>query len=202
VRVHRTGRITGATVTHTCQMRTVATFRLIGAEQGHTASAATARLGVQPSRAYEAGTPVRPGSDKIREVSGWYLDSGGPAYGVELAAQLHRLLYVLEPVAAPVWELVEAGYWANWFCYLGSYPAEHAAELDRATPPTSSAAARRPLARRLRLTQPPVERLAADSATCRDVFVWYVDLRNRCCFGRPHLPIPEGMRRVAPARSS
>jgi hypothetical protein len=133
VRVHRTGRITGATVTHTCQMRTVATFRLIGAEQGHTASAATARLGVQPSRAYEAGTPVCPGSDKIREVSSWYLDSGGPAYSVALAAQLHRLLYVLEPVAAPVWELVKAGYWANWFCYLGSYPAEHAAELDRAT---------------------------------------------------------------------
>lgn len=122
-----------ARVAHTCQMRTMATFRLIGAEQVHTASAVTARLGVQPSRACEAGTPVRPGSDKIREASSWYLDSGGPAYGVELAAQLRRLLDVLEPVAAPIWELVEVGYWANWFCYLGSHPAEHAAELDRAT---------------------------------------------------------------------
>lgn len=25
------------------------------------------------------------------------------------------------------------GYWANWFCYLGSSACEHAAELDRDT---------------------------------------------------------------------
>lgn len=39
----------------------------------------------------------------------------------------------LEPVAAALWELVESGYWANWFCYLGSRSMEPAAELDRET---------------------------------------------------------------------
>jgi hypothetical protein len=38
---------------------------------------------------------------------------------------------VLEPGTADLWNLVERGYEANWFCYVGSYAAEHAVVLDR-----------------------------------------------------------------------
>lgn len=51
--------------------------------------------------------------------------------GVELSDQLGRLLDVLEPRVAELWRLVDEGWEANWFCYLGSHAAEHAAELDR-----------------------------------------------------------------------
>jgi hypothetical protein len=51
--------------------------------------------------------------------------------GVELATQLDRLLVILEPVTALLWDLVEAGYEANWLCYVASHATEHAAELDR-----------------------------------------------------------------------
>jgi hypothetical protein len=37
----------------------------------------------------------------------------------------------LEPVTALVWELVQEGYEANWFCYIASHATEHAVELDR-----------------------------------------------------------------------
>jgi hypothetical protein len=36
-----------------------------------------------------------------------------------------------EPHAEQLWNLVHAGYQANWFCYLASHATEHAAELDR-----------------------------------------------------------------------
>ena len=39
----------------------------------------------------------------------------------------------LEPVAARLWDLVHAGYKANWFCCIASDATEHAAELDRPT---------------------------------------------------------------------
>jgi hypothetical protein len=114
-------------------MRTQASFRLIG-DAEHPAVRVTERLGVHPSRAFEAGTLVSSRSLTRRESSGWFLESApGPEDGVELAVQLHRLLEVLEPLAGTLWELVEDGYWANWFCYLGSHASEHAAELDRDT---------------------------------------------------------------------
>jgi hypothetical protein len=45
----------------------------------------------------------------------------------------HRLLVLLEPVTAQLWDLFRAGYQANWFCYIASRAVEHAAELDRQT---------------------------------------------------------------------
>jgi hypothetical protein len=51
--------------------------------------------------------------------------------GVELSTQLQRLLAILEPRAGQLWDLVEAGYQANWLCYLASHATEHATELDR-----------------------------------------------------------------------
>lgn len=71
-------------------------------------------------------------SSRQREGALWLLASGDSIeHGVELAVQIVRLLDKLEPVAADLWELVDEGYEANWFCYVASNPAEHAAELDR-----------------------------------------------------------------------
>jgi hypothetical protein len=46
---------------------------------------------------------------------------------------LHWLLTRLEPVTAELWNLVRAGYEANWLCHIASHATEHAAELDRQT---------------------------------------------------------------------
>ena len=112
----------------------MATFRLIG-DAGGAAAAVTARLGIEPTRAAEAGDPVsvrRPA--RVHEVSGWWLSSASsPEDGVELGVALRRVLDRLDPVAPVLWDLEREGYWANWFCYLGSDALEHAAELDRDT---------------------------------------------------------------------
>jgi len=113
-------------------VETTATFRLFG-DARRTAAAVTRRLGIQPTRALEAGDPVGR-SGATRDSSAWLLTSSpGIEAGIELAEQLHRLLAVLEPVTAPLWEMVRAGYEADWFCYIASHATEHAAELDRQT---------------------------------------------------------------------
>jgi hypothetical protein len=100
-----------------------------------TAEAVTRRLGIQPSRAHEAGEPVSRRSTRTPDTSLWMLHSSPRIEtGIELAEQLHRLLDVLEPVTAPLWDLVHTGYWPNWFCYIASHATEHAVELDRQTP--------------------------------------------------------------------
>ena len=101
-------------------METTATFGLSG-NATLTAAAVTRRLGIQPSRAFETGDAV------AAEIQPRYRD------GTELAEHLHRLLAILEPVTAPLWELVHFGYDANWFCYIASHATEHAAELNRQT---------------------------------------------------------------------
>ena len=58
-------------------------------------------------------------------------DSDCPEDGVELEDHLVRLLTILEPVTVELWQLVDEGYSANWFCYVGSHAAEHAVELER-----------------------------------------------------------------------
>lgn len=64
----------------------------------------------------------------------WLLSSSaGIESGTELTEHLHRLLAILEPVTALLWELVQDGYEANWLCYIASHATEHAAELDRRT---------------------------------------------------------------------
>jgi hypothetical protein len=74
---------------------------------------------------------TRPGGTRRSGLQIW----GGRAAetGIELGEQLHRLLAILEPVTEALWELVHAGYDANWFCYIASHATEHAAELDRQT---------------------------------------------------------------------
>jgi hypothetical protein len=114
-------------------VRTTATFRLIG-DAALTAEAVTRRLGILPSRAFEAGDRVSRRSRAARGSSAWLLNSSsGIEDGTELAEHLHRLLDDLEPVTAQLWDLVHAGYEANWFCYIASHATEHAAELDRPT---------------------------------------------------------------------
>lgn len=113
-------------------METRATYRLFG-DATLTAAAVTRRLGIQPTRALEAGDRVGR-RDTTRAASAWLLSSGpGAEPGTELADQLRRLLALLEPVTAQLWELARAGYEANWFCYIASHATEHAAELDRPT---------------------------------------------------------------------
>jgi hypothetical protein len=82
----------------------------------------------------EAGDRVSSRSAATRGSSAWLLRSSpGIETGTELAGQLHRLLAVLEPVTAQLWDLVHAGYEANWFCFIASHATEHAGELDRQT---------------------------------------------------------------------
>ena len=114
-------------------METRATFRQSG-DATLTAASVTRRLGIQPTRVFETGDPVSSRSAKTRDSSLWLLTSSpGIETGTELAEHLHRLLAELEPVTAPLWELVRAGYDANWFCYIASHATEHAAVLDRQT---------------------------------------------------------------------
>ena len=115
-------------------METMATFRLF-AESGGSSSNVTARLGLTPTFAYEAGDPVstrRP--DRVRDQSAWQLAGADRAErDTELSASIRRLLHQLEPVSDELWALVADGWWANWFCFVGSHATEHAAELDRVT---------------------------------------------------------------------
>jgi hypothetical protein len=114
-------------------VQTTATFRLFG-DATLTADAVTRRLGILPSRAFEVGDRISRRSQATSDSSAWLLTSSpGVEDGAELAGHLHRLLDDLEPVTAQLWDLVHAGYKANWFCYIASHAAEHAAELDRQT---------------------------------------------------------------------
>jgi hypothetical protein len=114
-------------------VETRATFRLRG-DAGLTAAAVTQRLGVQPTGAFEAGDPVGRRPAQTRDSSLWLLTSSpGIESGTELGEHLRRLLAILEPVTGPLWELVEAGYDANWYCWVASHATEHAAEFDRPT---------------------------------------------------------------------
>lgn len=109
----------------------MATFRLFG-DEALTAAAVSRRLGLQPTRCFEAGTPVSSRSAHARDSSAWLLSSG-PEAGTELTEQLRKLLAILEPVTGTLWDLVGEGYEANWYCYIASHLTEHAAELDRPT---------------------------------------------------------------------
>lgn len=114
-------------------METTATFRLHG-DGALTAAQVTERLGIQPTTAAEASTPVSSRSPHTRDGAMWTLSSSPRVEsGVELSEQLHRLLDLLEPVADTLWDLVAVGYHANWFCFVASHPTEHAVELDRPT---------------------------------------------------------------------
>jgi hypothetical protein len=116
-------------------VQTSATFRLSG-NTGLTAAAVTRRLGIQPTRALEAGDPVSSRSASTRDSSMWLLSSSASTSiedRTEPAEHLHKLLATLEPVTAPLWELVREGYEANWYCWIASHATEHAVELDRPT---------------------------------------------------------------------
>jgi hypothetical protein len=97
-----------------------------------TAEAVTRKLGVQPTRAGEEGDRVGRRSTARRTESLWLICSApGIEEGVELGEQLGRLLAVLEPVSGALWELADAGYEANWYCWVESHATEHAVEIDR-----------------------------------------------------------------------
>jgi Domain of unknown function (DUF4279) len=74
------------------------------------------------------------GSPRTRSAAEaiWNLSASGEIEdGVELAVQLDRLLAILEPRAAALWELTGSGYEANWCCWVESHATEHAVEIDR-----------------------------------------------------------------------
>lgn len=94
----------------------------------------TERLGVHPSRALEAGTPVSSQSATLLDSSRWMLNSSAHIErDMELDEQLRRLLDLLEPVTGAIWELIYEGYEADWYCWVASHATEHAAILDRST---------------------------------------------------------------------
>lgn len=111
-------------------MRTGATFRLHGEDGLLTAADVTSLLDLEPTKTFEAGEPRGNGSRRVRDFSTWNL-STEIEDDTELDVQLRKLLTVLEPKTDDLWKLVERGYKANWFCYVGSYAAEHAVVLDR-----------------------------------------------------------------------
>lgn len=114
-------------------MRTQATFRIAGTD-GRTSAHVTDLLGLVPTLSREAGSPISTQSEATYDESLWFLSSAvEPQDDVELSVQLGILFDQLDPVASRLWDLVDAGYWANWFCYLGSHATEHAAQLDRLT---------------------------------------------------------------------
>lgn len=97
-----------------------------------TAEAVTRKTGVEPTRSGEAGDRVGRRSTASRTESLWLITSApGIEDGRELGEQLGRLLAVLEPVAGELWELADAGYEANWYCWVESHATEHAVEIDR-----------------------------------------------------------------------
>ncbi len=129
-------------------MLTKVTFRLAGYDAALTAAAVTRRLGLQPASAFEADTPaarrqaprafeadtpaIRRQAPRARGYSLWLISSSPQIEpDVALGEHLRRLLAVLEPVTMPLWELVDAGYEANWYCFAASHAAEHAIEFDR-----------------------------------------------------------------------
>ena len=79
-------------------MRTRAAYRLVGDDGLLTAENVTAKLGIEPTTADEAGTRIGQRSTAMRQVSLWTLSASDEIeHGVELADQLQRLLAVLEP---------------------------------------------------------------------------------------------------------
>jgi hypothetical protein len=103
-----------------------------GDNAGLTAEAVSRKLGIEPTRAGEAGDRVGRRSTARRAESLWLISSAlGIEDEVELGEQLGRLLAVLEPVAEALWELAGAGYEANWYCWVESHATEHAVEIDR-----------------------------------------------------------------------
>jgi hypothetical protein len=111
-------------------MRTGATFRLFGDGDALTAAEVSSLLGLEPTKACEAGDPRSRRTLSAHSSSSWQL-STEVEDDMELDAQLRQLLTILEPRAAELWHVVERGYTANWFCYVGSQAAEHAVVLDR-----------------------------------------------------------------------
>jgi hypothetical protein len=97
-----------------------------------TAEAVTRKLGLEPTRTGEAGGRVGRRSTVRRTESLWLISSAsGIEDEVELGEQLGRLLAVLGPVAGELWELADAGYQANWYCWVESHATEHALEIER-----------------------------------------------------------------------
>jgi hypothetical protein len=115
-------------------MRTIASFRLIH-ESGGTAANVTERIGLEPTRASEAGRLVSPRTpERLTTHSAWVLSSAPePQDDVRLSEMLERLLEQLEPVRDALWSLVRDGYWANWRCMLDVEDGAAATEIHRQT---------------------------------------------------------------------
>ncbi|HST85881.1 MAG TPA: DUF4279 domain-containing protein [Kineosporiaceae bacterium] len=115
-------------------MRTIASFRLIH-QSGGTARNVTERLGLEPTKVSEAGSPVSSRTPALVSThSAWVLSSAPePQDDVRLSVMLDRLLEKLEPVRAALWSLEQEGYWANWLCMLDVEDGEAATEIHRQT---------------------------------------------------------------------
>jgi len=84
-----------------------------------TAAAVTQALDVAPTRSYERGDPVLPGSS-VREHSYWVIDSGLADAGDDLESHLAALLARIAPRHDQVLELSAAGYRMSWLCFVSA----------------------------------------------------------------------------------
>jgi len=105
--------------------------QLIISGSGGSAAHVTTSLGLAPTRYAEAGDPVRRGSSKIAENSGWILHSHVEGPGVEVDDSLGALLDLIEPKAHTLWQLEGEGYFVVWRCVAATNDLEHAIEIDR-----------------------------------------------------------------------
>ena len=113
-------------------MESLATLNLWGS--GGTAGHVTANHGMSPTRCVEAGEPIRPGSTKTAESSGWILHSDTEGPDVELDESLRNLLDKIEPRAEALSELEGESSLVVWRCVVATNDLEHDIELDRSTP--------------------------------------------------------------------
>ena len=115
----------------TVAVRTMATYRIVGAATELTAARVTSALEVSPTKSGERGERPTPRSP-VAHASWWSLASGAePDDATELSTQLDRVLAKLTARREALWALADEGYEMDWSCYVGSHATEHAVELSR-----------------------------------------------------------------------
>ncbi|AZI56889.1 DUF4279 domain-containing protein [Nakamurella antarctica] len=111
-------------------MRTRVTYQIFGDQTSLAADRVSRAHGIAPTKSRESGEPTT--TRQTARSSSWSLPTGEPEDDVELSTQLETLLGILESRSNELWELSALGYRARWWCYAGSYAAEHAVEVSRA----------------------------------------------------------------------
>jgi hypothetical protein len=95
------------------------------------ATAATERLGIEPSESFEVGGPFNRGT-RSRTHSSWSLDSSSPKEGDDLERHLRDLLDRLLPLRERLSHLAMEGYEMKWWCFIGEEDGQGGVTLSDA----------------------------------------------------------------------